>query len=1030
MSSNKKYWKSVEELKDSSIVETLKQNEFVNEIPTDEFLGNKEALSGSSTTRRDFLKYVGFSTAAASLAACEGPVIKSIPYVVQPDRIIPGVANYYATTIANGFDFASVLVKTREGRPIKIENNSMASTGANARVNASVLDLYDSLRVQGPMKNGEAISWSTFDAEISKSLTDVNNSGKQIAVLTQTYASPTTSKLIAEFSEKFGNVKHVVYDAVSESAALDAYQAKYGERALANYDFSKAMTVVSVGADFLGDWQGGGFDSGYAKNRVPKNGKMSRHIQFESNMSLSGASADKRVPLTPNEQKLVLAKLHGYIVGGSSSGNLSDRLNEIVKQTVIELKAAGNKAVVVSGINDVNAQTVVLEINEALKSAAFDTQSPIKTRQGNDKAVMALINDMKAGKVGAILMSGVNPLYTLPNASDFAEGLKKTEVSVSFSMKADETAEASQYIAATPHYLESWGDVELKKGHFALMQPTIRPLFDTRQFQDCLLKWTGNTNSYNDYIKEVWNTSILGGASFNQALHDGIFVGNTSVTTETPSQEEESISETPSSNAASALASSATATGMALTLYSKTGMGDGQQANNPWLQEFPDPITRTSWDNYLTVSKADAETLELVNEYEATGALNGSYADVTVNGTTITVPVIVQPGQAKGTVGLAFGYGRTAGLKDEMKTGVNAYKLYQNFNNTQDVVVKKATGMHEFACVQLQNTLMGRGDILRETTLEIFNTKDKEHWNAIPVVSLNHKETPVTDPRVDLWDEFDRSIGHHFNLSIDLNACTGCGACVIACHAENNVPVVGKEEIRRSRDMHWLRIDRYYSSEDTFAQDDKKKEDFSGLWGDNGSLGGFGELEDPAENPQVSFQPVMCQHCNHAPCETVCPVAATAHGRQGQNHMAYNRCVGTRYCANNCPYKVRRFNWFLYAENDEFDYHMNNDLGRMVLNPDVVVRSRGVMEKCSMCIQKTQKTILDAKRDGREIKDGEFQTACSAACSNGAMVFGDINDKDSKVAKLLEDDRMYHLLEYVGTKPNVQYHTKVRNTKA
>lgn len=293
------------------------------------------------------------------------------------------------------------------------------------------------------------------------------------------------------------------------------------------------------------------------------------------------------------------------------------------------------------------------------------------------------------------------------------------------------------------------------------------------------------------------------------------------------------------------------------------------------------------------------------------------------------------------------------------------------------------------------------------------------------MVSLNHKPTPVSSPEVDLWDSFDRSIGHHFNLSIDLNACTGCGACVIACHAENNVPVVGKSEVRRSRDMHWLRIDRYYSSEDSFEGDDKKKDDISGL---GSSLSEFAEMEHASANPQVAFQPVMCQHCNHAPCETVCPVAATSHGRQGQNQMAYNRCVGTRYCANNCPYKVRRFNWFLYNGNDEFDYHMNDDLGRMVLNPDVVVRSRGVMEKCSMCIQKTQKTILDAKRDGREIKDGEFQTACSAACGTGAMVFGDINDKESKVAKLKQDNRMYHLLEHVGIKPNVMYQTKVRNT--
>ncbi|MBQ0786872.1 MAG: TAT-variant-translocated molybdopterin oxidoreductase [Oceanihabitans sp.] len=1084
MSSNKKYWKSVEELNEnSSIVEALKQNEFVEEIPTDEFLGNKETLESSSTTRRDFLKYVGFSTAAASLAACEGPVIKSIPYVVQPTEIIPGVANYYATTIANGYDFASVLVKTREGRPIKIENNTMAPSNgsANARVNASVLGLYDSLRVQGPMQGENAISWTELDNTMMQKLEAVKGSGKDIVLLTQTFASPSTSKLISEFTEKYGNVRHVVYDAVSESAALDAYQAKYGERALANYDFSKAMTIVSVGADFLGDWQGGGFDSGYAKNKIPNHGKMSRHIQIESNMSLSGANADKRIPLTPSLQKIALAKLYSYVVGGSVSGTLPEATDTAIRQAASQLKKAGRNGVVVTGLQDVDAQTVVLEINEALNSRAFDTTSPIQTRQGNDKAVNALVADMKAGKVGALIMSGVNPLYTLPNASDFAEGLNNENlVSVSFSMKADETASASTYIAAAPHYLESWGDVEMKKGQFALMQPTIRPLFDTRQFQDTLLKWTGNSESFHDYIKKTWKSGIVSGGSFNQALHDGVFVSGSSITgandassntlhststalndkkdrtwvggvihdtavgvgikeedkdtyTSTTSSTTTSnsgsvagISAKSGGDAARALAASAKTSDLELTLYSKTGMGDGQQANNPWLQEFPDPITRTTWDNYLTMSAKDAEKFGVKNWHVATGGLNSSLVELTVNGITEVVPVIIQPGQAVGSLGMSFGFGRKNGLKEEMQTGKNVFPFYQDFNTVQsDVSVKVVPGEHEFACVQLHNTLMGRGDIIKETTLEVFNTKDKKYWNAVPVVSFNHEEIPVTSKDANLWEEFDRSIGHHFNLSIDLNACTGCGSCVIACHAENNVPVVGKEEIRRSRDMHWLRIDRYYSSETTFAGDNEKKDNISGL---SSSLSEFGELEHAADNPQVAFQPVMCQHCNHAPCETVCPVAATSHGRQGQNHMAYNRCVGTRYCANNCPYKVRRFNWFLYNGNDEFDYHMNDDLGRMVLNPDVVVRSRGVMEKCSMCIQKTQKTILDAKRDGRVIKDGEFQTACSAACSSGAMVFGDINDKESKVAELLEDNRMYHLLESVGTKPNVQYHTKVRNT--
>ncbi|NYJ26878.1 TAT-variant-translocated molybdopterin oxidoreductase [Allomuricauda sp. ARW1Y1] len=1038
MASNKKYWKSEAELNpNDSIVEALRNNEFTEEIPVDDFLGDKETLSASNTSRRDFLKYVGFSTAAATVAACEGPVNKSIPYVVQPDSIIPGVANYYATTIADGFDFASILVKTREGRPIKIENNTDAKVngGANARVQASVLTLYDSKRVQGPMANGEPVDWNVLDATVKAKLNALKGAGQQVVLLTQTYASPSTTKLIAEFKAAYGdNVNHVVYDAISEDAALNAYQKAYGERALADYDFEKADLIVSFGADFLGDWQGGGYDSGYAKGRVPKNGKMSRHIQMESNMSLTGANADKRYPMTPTQQKIALAKLYGKLNGSNVGGGTSD-VDEAVDKVAAEIKKAGRKAVVVSGLNDENAQTVVLAINKLLASEAFDPEKPKYVRQGDAAKVNKLVADMNAGRVGALIMDGVNPAYTLPNAEEFLAGLEKVDLSVDFAYTNDETAQASTYVAAASHYLESWGDTQFKKGHYSLMQPAIRELFDTKQFQTALLTWMGVEKTYYEYIKETWASDILQGGSWNKALQDGVFeapmmmdasaAAEPAANTESEEVQPEIV---PIASAIRALVNS-TSPGTELVLYSKVGMGDGRQANNPWLQEFPDPISRVSWDNYVTVSKADAESWGLENTIVADGGLNGSYANLTVDGKVLeNVPVIVQPGQAVGTIGLSFGYGKKAGMQAEMATGVNAYKLYSNFSDVQAVSVEKASGTHEFACVQSQKTLMGRGDIIKETTLEIFNTKDHAEWNPMPHVSLNHQEIPVTSPDADLWEEFDRSIGHHFNLSIDLNACTGCGACVIACHAENNVPVVGKTEIRRSRDMHWLRIDRYYSSEDTFEGDNEKKEEMDGLWGDKGSLGGFREMEDPSANPQVAFQPVMCQHCNHAPCETVCPVAATSHSRQGQNHMAYNRCVGTRYCANNCPYKVRRFNWFLYNNNDEFDFNMNNDLGKMVLNPDVNVRSRGVMEKCSMCIQMTQKTILDAKRDGRVIKDGEFQTACSAACNSGAMVFGDINDHDSKVAELKEDKRMYHLLEHVGTKPNVFYHVKVRNT--
>ncbi|OCB77443.1 quinol:cytochrome C oxidoreductase [Flavobacterium piscis] len=1021
MSSNKKYWKSVEELENSSIVEALRNNEFVEEIPTEEFLGNADALAQSGTSRRDFLKYVGFSTAAVTLAACEGPVHKSIPYVLQPEQIIPGVADYYATTVFDGFDFANLLVKTREGRPIKIDNNTISGSkfSANARIHASILSLYDSMRLKEPKLDGKNGSWSAVDLRIKSSLAEAKAKGGQVVLLTNTLASPSTEKLIGEFIAKNPNAKHVVYDAVSSSDALDAFETVYGERALVDYDFSKASLIVSVGADFLGDWQGGGYDAGYAQGRIPAgptgSKKMSRHFQFESNMTLSGAAADKRIPMSTANQKQALVQIYNIITGSSVAVSLDAKFKDEATKAAQQLKLAGSKGVLVSGIEDKNAQLLVLAINQVLASEAFTTVGTRQIRKGSNAVVSQLVKDMNAGSVHTLIMSGINPVYTLADSASFVSGLKKVKTSVAFSLKEDETASITTIAAPVPHYLEAWGDVVITKGTYSLTQPTIRPIFNTKQFQDVLLSLNGTPGNFYDYIKAN-SASVIAGSSWNKVLHDGVFVIGSSAL---------SAGSIDYAAAASGVANSKSAGEFELVLYTKTGMGDGQQANNPWLQEFPDPITRVSWDNYVTVSNADAKKYNLTNEIVANGGLNGSYATITTaDGLKLeNVPVIVQPGQAVGTVGLALGYGRKAALKDEMQVGLNAYALYKNFKSVQSVTIAKANGVHEFACVQGQKTLMGRGDIIKETSLKTFNSEDPERWNEQPMVSLDHEEVKATT--VDLWESFDRSTGHHFNLSIDLNACTGCGACVIACHAENNVPVVGKAEVRRSRDMHWLRIDRYYSSESTFEGDNERKENIAGL---SSSLSTFNEMEKPGDNPQVSFQPVMCQHCNHAPCETVCPVAATSHGREGQNHMAYNRCVGTRYCANNCPYKVRRFNWFLYNKNSEFDYHMNDDLGRMVLNPDVNVRSRGVMEKCSMCIQMTQATKLKAKNEGRPVADGEFQTACSNACSSGAMIFGDVNDAESKVAKLAADDRSYHLLEHVGTKPNVVYHVKVRNT--
>ena len=957
-------------------------------ITNDELRMTNENIHNISTSRRDFLKFLGFSTAVAALAGCEGAVYKTIPYVIQPESIVAGEANYYATCIADGFDFASVLVKTREGRPIAVLRNPEAKAGGavNARILASVLSLYDENR-KPPSIAGENF-WQKIDTDTLSALEKAKAEGKQIVMLSQTLASPSSYTLVELLKEKYPTFKLIEYDTISEEATLRAFEKRCGLRAMPDYDFSKAKLIVSFDADFLGDWNGGGYEAGYAQGRIPsKANGMSRHIQLEANLSLTGANADERIALTPQQLKVALAQFYIFLTEYQTSHpeDLSAEINEKLKAIADEVKKAGSDAVIVTGIDKDNAQELTFALNKRLKSKAFIPETPILTRKGDVTwKFKPLLTDMNEGKVGVLFINNLNPLYSLPNAEVFASGLKKVPFSLSFAMRADETAQQTTLWAPQPHYLESWGDVEFKYGHYGLMQPCIRPLFNTKQWQDCFLQWIGHKESYYHFIKAHWENHILKGFPWEQALHDGTFVDKEK-RFDFEQQEEERLSlfrtkESFTDISISQLLISRPESSFELSLYTSTALGDGQQANNPWLQELPDPIHRTTWDNFLTMHPTDAQTLGIENWHTADSALDGHQAKISANGKSIVAPVLITPAQAQGSVGLALGYGRKAGIQAEMQVGVNAFVLYKDHCKTQGVQIEKADGTHEFACLQLQNELVGRKNILKEISLETFLGKSAKVWNP------KHPKTKK-----------DPTTPHHFKLSIDLNACTGCAACVIACHAENNVPVVGKEEVRRSRDMHWLRIDRYESREN--------------------------------EQRCVGFQPVMCQHCNNAPCETVCPVIATAHGQQGQNQMAYNRCVGTRYCANNCPYKVRRFNWFQYSENKQFNYNMNNEIGRMVLNPDVTVRSRGVMEKCSLCIQNTQAVILKAKREDRAVAPGEFNNvvACAAACNTGAMVFGDANEEGSKIAQLSASDRMYQLLAELNTDPNVVYQVKVRN---
>ncbi|MBL4905617.1 MAG: TAT-variant-translocated molybdopterin oxidoreductase, partial [Flavobacteriaceae bacterium] len=768
MASSKKYWQSVEELKGSSIVETLSKKEFVEEIPTDEFLGDKETLEASGTSRRDFLKYVGFTTAAASLAACEGPVRKSIPYLIKPDDITVGEADWYATTMADGYDFANILVKTREGRPILVMPNKEANGTTNARVQASVLSLYDSqLRLKEPQENGTAISWSDADSKIVATLNELKTSNAPVVLLTGTLASPSTEKVISDFIAAYPNVKHVVYDAISESGALDAFEAMFGRRTLPTYHLDKAEVIVSIGADFLGDWQGG-YGESYAAGRKLDAGKMSRHIQFESNMTITGANADKRVGLKPTDQVFALINLYNAI----TDSNLTSKATPIdadIKKAAVQLKKAGSKGVVVTGLNDKNAQLIALVINNALQSEVMDTLVTNNTRQGNDADVAQVVADIKSGKLAGLITYDVNPLYSLASANDVKAGLKKLKLSVALSLQNDATANAMNYALPTPHYLESWGDVSKTAGQYSLMQPTIQPLFNSRQIQDVLLKWSGSSTSYYDYLKAFWATNILGGQSWNQALHDGTFTKTNTTTLK--------VNSIAISDVVAALAKATKPSKFELNLFTSIALGDGKQANNPWLQELPDPLTRATWDNYITMSMPDARALGFSNPVQDNGALNGDYAKLTVAGVSIVAPVMIQPGQAKGSFGLALGYGRTQSLKDAMQVGVNAYVLYANSNLIQtQVAIEKVIGTHKFACTQVQKTISGRHDILKQASLEQFLHVDprdhKNGWNIPAQVSLDHKEIDANS--VDLWAAHNREIGHHFNLSIDLTSCTGC----------------------------------------------------------------------------------------------------------------------------------------------------------------------------------------------------------------------------------------------------------------
>ncbi len=979
----KKYWQSLEhykEIKKKSVSGKEAMPEFSIE-------GLDESEIKGNSSRRDFLKMMGFSVGAVALvSSCQMPVRKAVPLLNRPEELIPGVPNYYASTFYDGDEYCSVLVKTRESRPIKIEGNELSpltQSGTTARVQASVLDLYDDARLKGPYKAGKKSDWKTVDAEIKAKLDTLKADDKEVVLMTSTVISPTTRKLIADFTAQYPNVKWVQQDTLTMSGMRKANELNFGKAVIPFYHFENADVIVSFNADFLGTWlMPVTFSKQFSKGRKIKDGqkKMSRFYQFESNMSLTGSNADYRYRIKPSEEAAVLLKLYNALAQKTGNKTYSaPSVQTDVNKVARDLLKAKGKSLVVSGTNDVKVQLIVNAINTLLDNygKTIDLNRPVNLKQGSESEMKKVMEGMKAGKVGGIFFYNVNPAYDCAHGDKFAKAIGKIPLKVSFATVMDETAALCDYVCTDNNYLESWNDAEPVAGYYSITQPTIRPIFDTRQFQDSLLTWMGAGKTFRDYLEENWKNSLFDKQSkyadfdkfWFQTKKEGVFTL------------EAEAADQPAFTAVELKAPKPKSEGPELALYEKVSMGTGKHANNPWLQELPDPVSTATWDNYVTVSPAFAKKQGLEQE------------DVVLINDKIELPVLIQPGQAEGTVGIAVGYGRSKAGKVGDGVGKNVFPLMNVAAGTKNllgtvVTLKKTSKTYPLALTQTHHVMEGR-PIVRETVLGSFiknpSAGNEEHEKFLK--SENFSLYP--EPKFDAF---------RWGLSIDLNSCTGCSNCLVSCQAENNVAVVGKDQVRRGRIMHWIRVDRYYS--------------------------------EMAEDPDVFHMPVMCQQCDNAPCENVCPVAATTHSDEGLNQMAYNRCIGTRYCMNNCPYKVRRFNWYEYVNNNSFDYNMNSELGKLVLNPDVTVRQRGVVEKCTYCVQRIQEKKLLAKSENRELRDGEIKTACQQSCPTDAIQFGNLLDKNSEVSKSNETGRMYHLLESLHTLPTTSYLTKVRNKEA
>ena len=981
----KTYWRSLAEIEDRPEFRTALEREFTE--------GASELPPG--VTRREMMTLLGASLSLAGLAGCRRPVEEIVPYVTAPEEIVPGIARHYATTMPFRRSAYGLIVESHEGRPTKLEGNPAhpSTLGASSsRIQASILGLYDPDRSQTVALKGERKTWKDF-VEAWKTLAAAHaaDGGAGLAVLSESFSSPTLARLAADLRAKYPKSQWATYDAVSDENRLAGLRTAAGRDVDLMLRFDRASVILCLDADPLGaDPEMVRHARGFADGRragasggTPSAGSgqaMNRLYAVEGVLSLTGAMADHRLRLESRQigafVAALAAKLGAGGAGAASVPNVDGRwLDAIAK----DLQAHRGKSLIVVGERQPAAvHAAVAALNTHLGNTGT-TVSYFETKDAmlpSLSSLTALVTAMKAGTVQTLVILGGNPVFDAPADLDFAGALAKVPHAIAIAHAVDETASKAEWHIPRAHYLEAWGDARAVGGMVSVVQPLILPLFGAKSDIEVLglMAVDADLSGYN-IVRETWQQSILADGDFekqwNRVLHDGLLAGS-----ELPE-----VTPGTAAGAFGQLSAATAPSGLEVVFLPSAAVHDGRFANDAWLQELPDPLTKLTWDNPALVSPKTAESLGIASE---------DLVRVEHAGRSLELPVSILPGMADNVVALTLGYGRSRAGRVGNGVGFDTFTVRSSSSlNFGGASVAKGGGRYSLSATQNHGSMEGRPLVRESTVAELHEKHESDQHQSPKGVPSKLGVFPADPHHFSLWKEHSYDQGNQWGMTIDLNTCIGCNACMTACQSENNIPVVGKQQVANGREMHWIRVDRYFSG-------------------------------DPAGSPEIVYQPVPCMHCEDAPCEQVCPVAATVHDAEGLNVMVYNRCIGTRYCSNNCPYKVRRFNFFNYTKDTP-------EILRLGMNPDVTVRARGVMEKCTYCTQRINRAKIDAKLAGRQLKDGDVKTACQQACPAAAIEFGDLRDPSSRVVKAKADPRNYTLLDEINTKPRTTYLAKVRN---